>query len=180
MKHFISRSSCSQVFFQEAVLENFSKLIRKNLWWSLFLTKLQVWCKKRPQQIFFRKITPILWKKITCKHLFQKYLLDQSGLDKLRICVRDVLKIINFANRSTWLFFNKNVQEHIFAVTWVHEATLKLGSHLQKKLCYLIESPLKMMKNVFYFILKALFILKIFRFLSQLFGHVGKTAWLER
>ena len=40
----------------------------------------------------------------------------------------------------------------------------------------LIESPLKMMKNAFYLILKGLFGLKIFRFLSQLFGHVGKTA----
>ena len=34
------------------------------------------------------------------------------------------------------------------------------------------ESPLKMMKNVFYFTLKALFILKIFKFLSRRFGHV--------
>ena len=31
-----------------------------------------------------------------------------------------------------------------------------------------------MMKNVFYFILKALFVLKIFKFLSSLFGHVEK------
>ena len=31
---------------------------------------------------------------------------------------------------------------------------------------YLIESPLKMMKNAFYFIVRALFILKIFKFLS--------------
>ena len=29
-----------------------------------------------------------------------------------------------------------------------------------------IESPLKMMKNAFYFILKAIFVLKIFKFLS--------------
>ena len=43
-----------------------------------------------------------------------------------------------------------------------------------------MESPLKMMKNAFYFILKALFVLRIFKFLSWLFGHVGKTAWLER
>ena len=34
------------------------------------------------------------------------------------------------------------------------------------------ESPLKLMKNVFYFILTALFVLKIFKFLSWLFGHV--------
>ena len=36
------------------------------------------------------------------------------------------------------------------------------------------ESPLKMMKNAFYFMLKALFVLKIFTFLAWLFGHVGK------
>ena len=35
-----------------------------------------------------------------------------------------------------------------------------------------IESPLKMMKNAFCFISKALFVLKIFKFLSSLFGHV--------
>ena len=51
-----------------------------------------------------------------------------------------------------------------------------------KKNCVicLIESPLKMMKNVFYFILKVLFILKIFTFFPRPFGHVRKTAWLER
>ena len=37
-----------------------------------------------------------------------------------------------------------------------------------------IESPLKMMKNAFYFTSKALFVVKIFRFLSRLFGHVAK------
>ena len=42
----------------------------------------------------------------------------------------------------------------------------------------LIESPL--MKNVFYFISKALFVLKIFKFLPLLFDHVEETAWLER
>ena len=36
------------------------------------------------------------------------------------------------------------------------------------------ESPLKMMKNAFYFTSKALFLLKIFKFLSWLFGHVAK------
>ena len=35
------------------------------------------------------------------------------------------------------------------------------------------------MKNAFYFILKALFILKIFKFLSWIFGHIEKTAWIE-
>ena len=34
------------------------------------------------------------------------------------------------------------------------------------------ESPFKMMKNAFYFTLKALFFLKIFKFLPLLFDHV--------
>ena len=47
----------------------------------------------------------------------------------------------------------------------------KVGLSLSKKILFICfgESPLKMMKNVFYFILKALFVLKIF-------GHVEKTA----
>ena len=57
-------------------------------------------------------------------------------------------------------------------------AFLKVGLSPSKKNCVicLIENPLKMMKNAFYFILKALFVLRIFKFLSQLFGHVRKTA----
>ena len=42
------------------------------------------------------------------------------------------------------------------------------------------ESTLKMTKNAFYFTLKALFVLKIYKLLSGLFGHVEKTARLER
>ena len=48
---------------------------------------------------------------------------------------------------------------------WVRELDLKGAlSGLRKFLA--TESPLKMMKNVFYFISKALFVLKIFKFLS--------------
>ena len=51
----------------------------------------------------------------------------------------------------------------------------------KKDLYYLLHwKPFKMMKNTFYFIIKGLFLLKTFKFLSWLFGHVGKTAWLER
>ena len=37
-----------------------------------------------------------------------------------------------------------------------------------------------MMKNAFYFAVKVIFVLKIFKFLSWLFGHVEKTGELER
>ena len=40
-----------------------------------------------------------------------------------------------------------------------------------------IESPLKMMKSTFYFTLKVLFVLKIFKFLSWLFGYA--VNWLD-
>ena len=36
----------------------------------------------------------------------------------------------------------------------------------QKNVIYFVESPLNMMKNAFYFILKAVFVLKIFTFLA--------------
>ena len=42
------------------------------------------------------------------------------------------------------------------------------------------DSPVKMMKNDFDLLLKVLFVLKIFKFLSSHFGHVEKTAGLER
>ena len=38
------------------------------------------------------------------------------------------------------------------------------------------ESPLKMMKNAFYFILKALSAPNLFKLLSLHFGHVEETA----
>ena len=58
------------------------------------------------------------------------------------------------------------------------EHSLKVGRSPSKKNCVicLIESSLKMMKNAFYFILKALFVLKIFKFLSRLFDHVEKMV----
>ena len=59
--------------------------------------------------------------------------------------------------------------------------TLKPGSHIPKKFGFFCfsESPLKIIKNAFYFILKALFILKIImlrylNFCPDFFGHVGK------
>ena len=49
---------------------------------------------------------------------------------------------------------------------------LKSGPHIPKK----FESLQKLMKNAFCFILKALSVLEIFKFLSRHFVHVGKTA----
>ena len=50
----------------------------------------------------------------------------------------------------------------------------KVGLSLPKKTSFtgLNESPLKMTKNAFDFILKAIFVLKVFKFLYWLFDHV--------
>ena len=58
----------------------------------------------------------------------------------------------------------------------------KVGLSPSKKICIicLIENPLKMMTNSFCFILKALFVLKMFKFLSRLFGHVEKNGLIRK
>ena len=60
---------------------------------------------------------------------------------------------------------------------WLWKLKLKSYSHLSKNsfICF-NESPLQMMKNDFCVTLKAFLVLKIFDFLSWIFGHAGKTA----
>ena len=56
-------------------------------------------------------------------------------------------------------------------------------SHLPKnRVIWFIESPLNMIKNAFYFTLKALFFLKILKFLSWLFARVkiGKIGLISK
>ena len=58
----------------------------------------------------------------------------------------------------------------------------KVGLSTSKKCTFICfnESRLKIVKNAFYFILKAIFVLKIFKFLLWLFSHAEKAVWLER
>ena len=47
------------------------------------------------------------------------------------------------------------------------DESIKVGiSHSEKKIICFKDSPSKMIKNCFYFILKAIFVLKIFKFSS--------------
>ena len=59
---------------------------------------------------------------------------------------------------------------------------LRSNSPLPQKFVLIasLKNPSKTDKKIFYFILKALFVLKIFKFLSWLFGHLGIATWLER
>ena len=62
---------------------------------------------------------------------------------------------------------------------WRSATLLKSDSYLPKKFALFdsLKALLKWWKVLFYFIVKALFVLKVFKFLSWLFGHVEKTAW---
>ena len=79
---------------------------------------------------------------------------------------------------------SKNIH-YIFIIfgSWssVKGQWFKVGLSNSKKNCVIcfIEGPVTMMKNAFYFILKALFVLKVFKFSSWLFGHVEEKAWLK-
>ena len=77
-----------------------------------------------------------------------------------------------------WLFLPYNDGLNI---SELHNILQTFQTLIIQKNCFIFfnESPLKMMKNAFYFILKACFVPEIFKFLSWIFGHVQKTAWLE-
>ena len=73
-----------------------------------------------------------------------------------------------------------NVSNNIIEMPNLSIANFKVGLSPSKNILFYFfnESSLKMMKNAFYFILKALFVLKIFKFLSWHLGHVEKTAYI--
>ena len=62
-------------------------------------------------------------------------------------------------------------------IRFLSSPLFKVGPLSSKKKYFICvtESPLKMMKNA-YLILKALFVLEIFKCLYWLFGHIEKTA----
>ena len=67
------------------------------------------------------------------------------------------------------IFKNIYFEEHLQTTASALQEFLRSDSHLPKNDCviFFIESPLRMARNAFYFILK------------RLFGHVEKTGWLE-
>ena len=73
--------------------------------------------------------------------------------------------------------FNKVVNtisvSSIYSTTKAFRHILKVGPSSSKKNYFIFfnESPLKMMKNAFYFTLKTLFVLKIFKVLPSTFGQ---------
>ena len=67
-------------------------------------------------------------------------------------------------------------EKHFFLVWKVLSIRLEVGLSPSKKFVFIYfnASPLKIMKDAFYFIWKAFFVLGIFTFLSWLYGYVEK------
>ena len=85
----------------------------------------------------------------------------------------------NFLFTSLTQSSSKTLSIQLFLCDWYLQGSWTLPSKINFVICFK-DSPLKIMKNAFYFTLKALFVFKIFKFLSWFFGHVEKTAWWER
>ena len=76
-----------------------------------------------------------------------------------------------------WYLTNTTLNKHLLVGTWrliFYKNTFK--TYLVSDAIFRIWKPFKNIKNTFYFTLKALFILKIFKFFSWLFGDVEETA----
>ena len=76
-----------------------------------------------------------------------------------------------------WFYNNITMVCKIYDFFWLKMLKIRLSPFKNFLFICFIESPSKMMKNAFYFILKVLFVLKIFKFLSWLFGDVEKIAF---
>ena len=96
-------------------------------------------------------------------------LLIKLQADACNFIKKEALKLV-FSCEFFEIFKNTTGQLLLYSAD---KSVLKSDSHLPKNclICF-NESPLKMIRSAFYFILKDLFILKIFKFLCGHFGHI--------
>ena len=140
-----------------------------------------------PTSFWFLKNQEISWaKKLSFNHILKECLISKD-LQIIRKKAETVLISVhssniaeNFNAFETWSSESTRCYNHLKkqASHFTSLVALKSESYLPKKFFFICfnESPLKIMKNAFYFILKALFVLKIFKFLSWHFGQVEETA----
>ena len=156
----IYRSSHRRCSVRKGVFSNFAKSTGRQLCQSLFFNKVT---GLSPATLLKNRLRHRCFPVNFTKFLRIPFLQNTSG----RLLLDSQNLITTFSSNFRIIFYIKSC--------WSRTLTL------QKRNCFICfnESPLKMVKNASYFILKALFVLNIFKFLSWLFGHVEKTAWLE-
>ena len=84
---------------------------------------------------------------------------------------KSILCVAFCINKVVYYTYVNNDSSHIFS----DDSSLKLNSPFPKKKCfYFSQSPLKVIKNPFYFMKKTVFVLEMLIFLSWLFNYVEK------
>ena len=92
--------------------------------------------------------------------------------------IAKILCISQLYKFETKLYFEHNI--NVICILRVLES-LKSDSHLPKIDSFpLMQAFLKIIKNTSYFILKALFVLKIFKFLFWRFGNEEKNGLIRK
>ena len=127
-------------------------------------------------------VEAILPVRIQFRYLKQEQILTQQkkGSYSVHVTLGSLAR-----DELLWWMINLKLCNRMKIQQWeshiiIQTDALKLNSHLPKTFfIYLNDNLSRMMKNAFYFILKSLFVLKIFKVLSLLFGHLEKTVWLE-
>ena len=104
--------------------------------------------------------------------------MQQSNLNK-RYCLIEGLTG-RWVIKSAFETLLIHVYSYIYMSNFDHWLKVGFSPSKKKILMFFNESSLKMMKNAFYFIWKALFVLKMLTFLCWLFPLLEKTVCLER
>ena len=142
-----------------------------SLWSSIFLFFHTNWRRQLPGGVLQKTYSE------KCCNICEVVLLWWS-------CRHQICKFTN-KNSTAVVWISELFQTSFFKEQWWTAAfelknlhCIKVGLSPSKKILFICfnESPLQMMKKIFCFILKAPFVLKIFKFLSWYFGHVEQTA----
>ena len=131
-----------------------------------------------------------LARSSSCSSLLHRYMFDVLSADVSAFldCLTILMLFFNFVRN--WFLTFRNLITFSMSIRSFSNGTSSFTCfghfNVFKNALYglrqflITESPWKMMKNAFYFTLKAFFVLKIFKFLSWLFGQAEKTSRLER
>ena len=145
----------------------------RNMWlfkWEPLALRLMLWSWRLYVLWDWRCSTFILSRNITWLH-DQKFM----WLGKLPMSQVWYLQVLwKWRYSAFFVMRHHKITWSKGHVTWYVGAPQLEGALKVLRQFLTTESPLKIMKNAFCFTLKALFVLKIFRFLFRLFAHVEK------
>ena len=144
----------------------------KYFWLTTVLVILQIKISLVSIKIFLYHCHLSYTRRASSHRLLHLYFLGQCNICMIYMYVKEAcLKVIFAMFYFCHLNYSSNIVKNIFnSISIYFWKKISLFKDLRQFL--ITEIPLKMMKNAFYFTLKALFVLKIFKFLSWLFRHV--------